>query len=334
MKIATLQLNSHLGEVQRNIDHANELLDQAGLKPAQVDLLVLPEMAFSGYNFPSLDSIRPFLEPTANGPSAKWAITTARRLDCHVIVGYPEKCLATSDEPERFYNSTVTVSPQGQVVATYRKSFLYYTDETWALEGPNGSSQRSFNSSELCKPFLCGEIAGLGRVGHGICMDINPYKFEASYGAYEFATLMLKESVPLVVLSMAWLTRLLPFELDVEPNQPDMATLSYWVERFSPLLESARGEDVTVVFANRCGVEDNAEMREGHVVKKRPLMQEVCYAGSSCVLTFRNGQVGLYDRDGASGILGKSEEGVLVVDTSKVSSLEVRKSVNANVSIH
>lgn len=54
-----------------------------------------------------------------------------------------------------YYNSAVTVNSEGQVVANYRKSFLYYTDETWALEGPG---------------FYDGEIEGLGNVAMGICM--------------------------------------------------------------------------------------------------------------------------------------------------------------------
>jgi len=36
----------------------------------------------------------------------------------------------------------------------YRKSFLYYTDETWALEGPG---------------FYGGVIKDLGNVAMGIC---------------------------------------------------------------------------------------------------------------------------------------------------------------------
>lgn len=40
-------------------------------------------------------------------------------------------------------------------MANYRKSFLYYTDQTWALEGPTG--------------FYAGDISGLGKVAMGIC---------------------------------------------------------------------------------------------------------------------------------------------------------------------
>lgn len=46
MRIATLQLASRLGERDVNIALADQLLSQKDL--SNIDLLVLPEMAFSG----------------------------------------------------------------------------------------------------------------------------------------------------------------------------------------------------------------------------------------------------------------------------------------------
>lgn len=59
-----------------------------------------------------------------------------------------------SRSPE-YYSSSITVNRDGETIANYRKSFLYYTDETWALEGPDG--------------FYDGEIEDLGNVAMGIC---------------------------------------------------------------------------------------------------------------------------------------------------------------------
>lgn len=132
MKVACLQFSPDVGSLHTNITKANILLDDAigANRTANLDWLLLPELALTGYNFPSLEAIAPFLEPTAAGPSTKWAIDAAQRLHCHVTVGYPE----VSADGRRF-NSTVTVSPTGEVLANYRKTFLYYTDETWAHEG-------------------------------------------------------------------------------------------------------------------------------------------------------------------------------------------------------
>jgi hypothetical protein len=44
----------------------------------------------TGYNFQSLEEIKPYLEPTTAGISTRWAISMATTLKCHVTVGYPE----------------------------------------------------------------------------------------------------------------------------------------------------------------------------------------------------------------------------------------------------
>lgn len=309
MRIATLQFNPTLGAVTFNITRATTLL--SSLKPSTpLDLLVLPELAFTGYNFKSLEAIGPYLEPTAAGATTLWAINTAKRLGCHVIVGYPERCA----EDGKNYNSTVTVSPTGEVLLNYRKSFLYYTDETWASEGPAGSSaQHTTNHT----PFFTGQLGNLGQVGHGICMDINPYKFTAAWDSYEFATSMLVNHMSLVILSMAWLTRLLPHEIALEPSAPDMETVAYWLERFFPF-SAATERDIIVVFANRCGTEGTqmgfVEVENGVEVE---MGDRVCYAGSSCVMQFGAGGVRIFERGETPGILGKGEEGLLMVDTEK-----------------
>jgi protein N-terminal amidase len=138
-------------------------------------------------------------------------------------------------------------------------------------------------------------------------MDINPYQFTAPWTAYEFTSHARKANAELIVLSCAWLTHCSADDLSTMPTRPDLSTLGYWVERFSPLTAPAVGEgepnEVVLVVANRVGDEGTAE-RVG----------EVRYAGTSCVM-------GLQKGDGRAmriwDILGRAEEGVLVVDTNK-----------------
>jgi protein N-terminal amidase len=117
----------------------------------------MADRPYAGYNFKSLQHISPYLEPTTAGITSLWARTTALKYDCTVTVGYPEKVDVAPKWPAspEYYNSAITVNPDGETIANYRKSFLYYTDETWALEGPDG--------------FYDGEIDGLGNVAMGIC---------------------------------------------------------------------------------------------------------------------------------------------------------------------
>ncbi|KKY20573.1 putative protein n-terminal asparagine amidohydrolase [Diplodia seriata] len=280
MKIACLQYAPEVGQLHTNMAKANVLIDDAigAGRTAGLDWLLLPELALTGYNFASLEAIAPFLEPTAAGASTKWAVDVATRLRCHVTVGYPEQAA----DGHR-YNATVTVSPAGEVLANYRKTFLYYTDETWAHEGD--------------RQFFSGNLGALGPVSMGICMDINPHKFLAPWEAYEFARAAQAAESPIVVLNMAWLTRLTPDELMLQRADSDNETLAYWLERFYPLINDSGADrpPVVLVIANRCGVEAGA-----------------VYAGTSTIMKIERGEVRIYD------ILGRAEESLLVVDLDQL----------------
>jgi protein N-terminal amidase len=294
MKIACLQFAPELYEVQRNIQKADSILSSTQI-PKDIDWIVLPELAFAGYNFQSLDEIRPYLEPTASGISTTWAKQKAQHYNCHVTVGYAEQTPVTQ------FNSTVTVSPTGEVLCNYRKSFLYYTDETWASEGPRDTAHNLSNPASDDLPFFAGQLGTLGAVTLGICMDINSYRFIAPWTDFEFACRALTSSTPLICVSMAWLTNLSPEELFDKPDAPDVATISYWLERFAPIVESRSDTPVYVVLANRCGME-----------------KTVCYAGSTTVMKIHQGVVSLFET------CGKGEERCLVVDLSERPKFQVR----------
>lgn len=73
-----------------------------------------------------------------------------------MAVGYPETAgpQDSSTTEAELYNSLVMVNSHGERLAHTRKSFLYYTDETWAREGGG---------------FYGGQVPGLGKVAIGIC---------------------------------------------------------------------------------------------------------------------------------------------------------------------
>jgi protein N-terminal amidase len=71
----------------------------------------------------------------------------------------------------------MVINPAGEFVKSYKKHFLYETDKTWAEEGPG------FDHLDLKLPRSDKVI----RIGHGICMDINPWEFKADFEKFEFA---------------------------------------------------------------------------------------------------------------------------------------------------
>ncbi|KAL9111398.1 MAG: hypothetical protein Q9187_007929 [Circinaria calcarea] len=312
MRIACLQFSPRLGRIPENIAKANALLEAADT--ANLDLLVLPELAFTGYNFPSLAAISPYLEPTAAGPTTTWAISTASRLNCIVSVGYPETTTITpspgssssqTPPPRINYNSTITVSPSGQILAHYRKTHLYCTDEPWASESDTGwlttilpfltSTQSRLDALKMTQPpHTSLEIGNGVRTTFGICMDLNPHRFVSPWTDYEFASHALSTHASLIILSTAWTTTLPDENLSSLAKQPDLSTLSYWLSRLKPLIDADDGVERIAVIGNRTG-------REG----------EVGYAGTSVVVGVGGRRTWIW------GILGRGEEGMLVVDTEE-----------------
>lgn len=274
MRIGCLQFAPQVGDIDNNLNRADAVLNRCQ-DLDDLDLLVLPELAFTGYTFHSLEHITPYLEPSGSGISALWARTTALKLNCNVVVGYPEKVDGATAE---FFNSAIMVNRNGETIANYRKSFLYTVDEAWASEGREG--------------FLDAEIPDLGKVAMGICMDINPYKFEAPWHAFEFAFHVLEARANLVILTMAWLTRESTPAFTQLSQEPDLETLEYWVQRLEPIIRSGNQEEIIFVVCNRTGIEENN-----------------MYAGTSSVFGVKDGEVNLY------GFLGRGVKQVLVVDT-------------------
>lgn len=232
-----------------------------------------------------------------------------------MAVGYPEASEGgnyntiydrhiSAEDGTIAYNSLVFVSSSGDVVAHYRKSFLYYTDETWAQEG----------SGFWAGVLPVGASGQQVKAAAGICMDINPYKFEAPWTAYEFGNHAREARAKLVVISMAWLTRLSAEEVSGQVMQPDQATINYWIDRLSPLFGAQAGEQESIVIcANRTGEEGTD-----------PRLGDVRYAGSSCVMGMtKGGRVKIWD------ILGRGQEGVLLVDINDPPfySVELKSSV-------
>lgn len=120
----------------------------------------------------------------------------------------------------------------------------------------------------------------------------SPYKFEAGWEKYEFASDAVNADADVIILSMAWNTLGDRDEFFQESGEPDMDSLSYWLARLQPVLHNKPGKEVIVIFANRSGFEDTAT-----------------YVGTSTVLGIKDGDISLY------AMLGRDDERLLVVDT-------------------
>ncbi len=224
---ATIQFKPAWGEVDFNrgrILAAMENLSSRGVK-----LMVLPEMCMSGYIFENRAEIAPFCEDKV-GASFELMADFCRRQGVYVVYGFAERA------GDLFFNSQNLVGPDG-LLTTYRKTHLYEADRSWATPGDTG--------------FVTADTE-LGRLGLGICMDLN---FD------DFVDFHIEQNTDVLCFSACWLDEGFP-------------VAGYWLERLW-------GYEQTILMANSFGAERDTQFRGesavisgGRLIARAPLDRE------------------------------------------------------------
>lgn len=142
---ACLQYEVAFGDHAANAATIRRLLDDA----PDVDLLVLPELAFSGYDFRDRDELESLAEPFHDGPTVTLLRELARERDAVIVAGYAERA------SEGCYNSAMLVCPDGRA-HNYRKIHLFNREQDVFLAGD-------------APPAVVNTPAG--RIGMMICFD-------------------------------------------------------------------------------------------------------------------------------------------------------------------
>lgn len=154
MRVAAVQFKPVRGRKREALARLRTLAGQAG---RAAELVVLPEMAATGYLFPRPELARAVAEP-AVGPTFRALAPVAVERRCWIVAGFAE------DAGERLYNSAMVLDPDGALAFVYRKTLLFPPDAWWCLPGDSG--YRAFETEA-------------GRFGVGICMDLNDEAFTA-----------------------------------------------------------------------------------------------------------------------------------------------------------
>ena len=144
MKVGYLQSNPEFGEVTKNLDQFASRLGNI-----KCDLLVLPELAFAGYQFVSQEEVRELSEPVPDGTTTQTCLALAQQYRMHLVIGLPER------EGNQCYNSDIVVGPSG-FVGCYRKTHLFFEVTLYFTPGDSG--------------FQVWDI-GQARIGVMICFD-------------------------------------------------------------------------------------------------------------------------------------------------------------------
>lgn len=86
LQVAAIQMDCQVGNVEANLAHAQELVEQAAGQGVQ--LVVLPELFSTGYEYTDRNFTLP--EPL-DGRTGTWIADTARRLGAHLVGSFPAK---------------------------------------------------------------------------------------------------------------------------------------------------------------------------------------------------------------------------------------------------
>lgn len=144
MKIGAYQNNPEFGHVENNVQQA-----VIALQGTDADLLVLPEMFNTGYQFVSKEEAFELAEEIPTGYTCRAMIDLARTRDMHLVFGIAER------DGKRLFNSAAIVGPKG-FIGRYRKTHLFYEEKHFFEPGDTG--------------FRVFDI-GIARLGVMICFD-------------------------------------------------------------------------------------------------------------------------------------------------------------------
>jgi 5-aminopentanamidase len=126
MRVGYYQNNPEFGKMAENLERI-----AATLETAEADLLVLPELCASGYQFVSTEEVRDLAEAVPAGATTTRLLELAKRRQMVIVAGLPERAGTA------FYNSAVVVGPQG-FIGCYRKTHLFFEETLFFTPGDTG----------------------------------------------------------------------------------------------------------------------------------------------------------------------------------------------------
>lgn len=144
------QFEVTFGNKEANFFKVEQLVSGATSTNSQLDLLVLPELCFTGYDFIDKSEVAKYSEPLGTGPTSAFLSNLSSELNTVIIAGYPEE-----GAEDKYYNSCMLVTPTGDFF-NYRKIHLFSREND--LFSPGDIPPQAIDTSA-------------GRIGMMICFD-------------------------------------------------------------------------------------------------------------------------------------------------------------------
>jgi predicted amidohydrolase len=122
-----LQFNPLFGDVKSNVDKVTSVITAHN----DADLIVLPELFNTGYQFVSHDEVRELSEEVPSGYTTERLIELSLQRSVYIVAGIAER------SGDFFFNSAVLTGPDG-FLGVYRKIHLFHEEKVWFSPGDTG----------------------------------------------------------------------------------------------------------------------------------------------------------------------------------------------------
>lgn len=169
MRIAVVQMECQPWAIAANISKADKLIKRIAYN--SVDVIVLPEMFDTGYDFSKLSTYDHSL-------SMKWLSNTSRQIHAIVVAGILER-----SGPNRVFNTMFVLGHHGEVLCKYRKRSQF----------PNSTEQQLLHKGSDPTYFMLEDH----RFGLLVCYDIRFPELTRPYMQSLCSTLVVGAAFPL-----------------------------------------------------------------------------------------------------------------------------------------
>ena len=123
MKVGFYQFRPLFGKTRENLNRVVRTLDGT-----RFDLLVLPELAFTGYYFRDRNEVKSLAENPRKSETVDSLISLCRKNKFYIVTGFTERAR------DRYFNSALLIGPKG-LRHTYRKIHLFNEETNWFDRG-------------------------------------------------------------------------------------------------------------------------------------------------------------------------------------------------------
>ncbi len=119
MKVGYYQFRPLFGKVDKNTNKVIKTLEKV-----KADLIVLPELAFTGYYFKNRNEVKTLAENPKKSPIVDALAALCKKKKMHLVTGFTEKAR------DKYFNSALLIGPKG-LKHVYRKIHLFNEETKW-----------------------------------------------------------------------------------------------------------------------------------------------------------------------------------------------------------